>query len=76
MKCVTRTIEETKVRFKIYSNDGKETEREYTSFSNDVLNELKKQYPNSGIVITEMFSEQNKYRMSYEDFIKYGELVK
>ena len=76
MKYVTRTFEETKVRFKIYSNDGKETEMAYTSFSNDVLNELKKRYPNSGIVITEMYTEQNKYRMSYEDFIEYGVLVK
>lgn len=76
MKYVTRTIEVVKAKVKITFKDGKVSERECVSVGGDLLKELKMQYPDSKIYINEMFSEANKYCMSYEDFVKYGELVK
>lgn len=76
MKYVTRTIEVTKAKIRISDKDGKVTERQCISLTRDLVKELNKEYPNSKFVINEMTTEENKYRMSYEDFVKYGELVK
>nr|DAX14220.1 MAG TPA: hypothetical protein [Caudoviricetes sp.] len=76
MKYVTRTIEVVKAKVKITDKDGGISERECVSLGTDLLKELKVQYPDSKITIREMVSEENKYRMTYEDFVKYGELVK
>ena len=76
MKYVTRTIEAQKAKVKIIDNDGKVSERECIVVGGDLIKELKKEYPNSKIVVHEVVSEENKYRMSYEDFVKYGERVK
>lgn len=76
MKYVTRTIEVTKAKIRISDKDGKVTERQCVSLTRDLVKELNKEYPNSKFVINEMITEENKYRMSCEDFVKYGELVK
>lgn len=76
MKYVTRTMEVTTAKVKIIGSDGKVNERECMILGTDILKDLKLFYPNSKIVINEMTTEANKYRMSYEDFVKYGELVK
>ena len=76
MKYVTRAIEVTRGKVKIIDKDGKVSERECSVIGSDLIKELKKEYPNSKIVIYEAVSEKHKYRVSYEDFVKYGELVK
>ena len=76
MKYVTRTREVTKAKVKIMSPDGKAKDRECMILGTDILKQLKLEYPDSKIIINEMSTEENKYRMSYEDFVKYGELVK
>jgi hypothetical protein len=76
MKYVTRTIEVVKAQVKISDKDGKVSERECSVVGSDLIKELKKEYPNSKIVVHEAVSEEKKYRMSYEDFVKYGEIVK
>ena len=76
MKYVTRTIETVKAKVKIINNEGIVTERECLVLTCDLIKELKKEYPNSKIEIYEGVNEKNKYRISYEDFVKYGELVK
>ena len=76
MKYVTRKMEVTKAKVKIMSPDGKAKDHECMILGTDILKELKLQYPDSKIIINEMTTEENKYRMSYEDFVKYGELVK
>lgn len=76
MKYVTRTIEVTKAKVKITDLEGKVSERECTILGTDILKELKLDYPTSKIDIKEMTTKEIKYRMSYEDFVKYGELVK
>jgi hypothetical protein len=76
MKYVTRTIETHKAKVKIIDNDGKVSEREFSVVGGDLLKEIKKEYPKSRIVFREVSREQNKYRMSYEDFLKHAELVK
>ena len=75
MKYVTRTMEVTKAKVKITDPDGKAKDRECMILGTDILKQLKLEYPDSKI-INEMTTEENKYRMSYEDFVKYGELVK
>lgn len=76
MKYVTRTFEVVKGNVKITDKEGKVSERECVSLGTDLLKELKVQYPDSKIQVKEMEVYQNKYRMTYEDFVKYGELVK
>lgn len=76
MKYVTRTMEVTKAKVKIMGQDGKAKDSECTILGTDILKELKLQYPDSKIIINEVTTVENKYRMSYEDFVKYGELVK
>lgn len=76
MKYVTRTMEVTKAKVKIMGQDGKAKDRECMILGTDILKQLKLEYPDSKIIINEMTTEANKYRMSYEDFVKYGELVK
>lgn len=76
MKYVTRTIEVTKAKVKITDKDGKVTERECESLSRELIKEIKKEYPDSKIYVKDMEVSQIKYRMPYEDFVKYGELVK
>lgn len=76
MKHVTRTMEVTKAKVKITGPDGKAKDHECMILGTDILKQLKLEYPESKIVVTEMITEENKYRMSYEDFVKYGELVK
>lgn len=76
MMYVTRTIELVKAKVKISDKDGKVSERECTVVGSDLIKELKKEFPNSKIVVNEAISEEKKYRMSYEDFVKYGEIVK
>lgn len=76
MKYVTRMMEVTKAKVKITSPDGKAKDRECMILGTDILKQLKLEYPDSKIIINEMITEENKYRMSYEDFVKYGELVK
>lgn len=76
MKYVTRTFDAVKAKVKIEDKDGKVSERECVSFNRDLVKELKTLYPDSKIQVKEMEPYQNKYRMSYEDFVKYGELVK
>lgn len=76
MKYVTRTIEVVKAKVKISDKDGKVSERECSVVGSDLIKELKKEYPDSKITINEMTTEENKYRMSYEDFVIYGELIK
>lgn len=76
MKYVTRSIEAVKAKVKITFKDGKVVERECVSYGGDLLKELKKEFPNLKFHIIEMNNEVNKYRMSYEDFVKHGELVK
>lgn len=76
MKYVTRLLEVTKAKVKIMDPDGKSRDRECTILGTDILKHLKLLYPDSKIIINEMTTEENKYRMSCEDFVKYGELVK
>lgn len=76
MKYVTKTMEVTKAKVKITGPDGKAKDRECMILGTDILKQLKLEYPDSKIIINEMSTEENKYRMTYEDFVKYGELVK
>ena len=76
MKYVTRAMEVTRAKVKIMGQDGKAKDQECVILGTDILKELKLQYPDSKIIINEVTTEENKYRMSYEDFVKYGELVK
>lgn len=76
MKYVTRTMEVTKAKVKIMSQDGKAKDSECMILGTDILKELKLKYPDSKFIINEMSTEEIKYRMTYEDFVKYGEIVK
>lgn len=76
MKYVTRKMVVTNAKVKIMGPDGKVKDSECMIVGEDILKELKLQYPDSKIIINEMTTEENNYRMPYEFFVKYGELVK